>query len=177
MTPHDTLRITRGTVLLLLPLLLSSCGLSQRVAKGSSSTADAVFYRRIDTLHLMFSSRAALNNNEGGIALPTMVWVYQLKERKTFDTASYTSLLKQDNTVLATDLLDKQVVQVMPGFETTVTVPMQADAQYVAVVTLFMAPDLANNTWRTVIKRNDLSPDKGQVIELNDNRLQLRSNQ
>ncbi|MFO6298519.1 type VI secretion system lipoprotein TssJ [Rahnella selenatireducens] len=177
MTPRNFPRMTRAAVLLLLPLLLSSCGLSQRVGNGASAVAGAVFYRKIDTLHLKLVSRAALNNNEGGEALPTVVRVYQLKDRKTFDAARYATLLKQDNTALAADLLDRQVVQVMPGAEAPVAVPMQEGAQYVAVVALFMAPDIANNTWRVVLERRDLDDSKDRIIELNDNRLQLRKSE
>lgn len=177
MMHRKTSRIFHRATLLLLPLLLSSCGLSQRVGQGASSVADVVFFRKIDTLHLTLSSRSALNNNEGGEALPTVVWVYQLKDRKIFDTASYSTLLKQDKTLLAADLLDKQVVQVMPNNDATLAVPMHADAQFVAVVALFMAPDMKNNTWRIVIERNDLDPNKDRVVELNDNRLQLRKPQ
>jgi len=174
---HRKMTRMKYAVALLLPLLLSSCGLSQRVGQGASSVADVVFFRKIDTLHLTLSSRSALNNNEGGEALPTVVWVYQLKDRKTFDTASYGALLKQDKTLLDADLLDKQVVQVMPASDATLAVPMHADARFVAVVALFMAPDVKNNTWRRVIERNALDPDKDRVVELNDNRLQLRKPQ
>ncbi|MGA5656482.1 type VI secretion system lipoprotein TssJ [Rahnella contaminans] len=177
MTPNNIQRLIRGTALLLLTLLISSCGLTQRVSKGASAVANAVFYRKIDTLHLKLTSRAALNSNEGGEALPTVVRVYQLKDRKTFDTASYTALLKQDNTVLAADLLNRQVVQVMPDAEATVAVPLHADAQFVAVVALFMSPDFANNTWRLVLERHDLDDSKDRIVELNDNRLQLRKSQ
>ncbi len=170
-------RVTSGTLLALCTLLLTSCGLSQRVSNGASSVADAVFYRKIETLHLTLSSRSALNSDAAGTALPTVVWIYQLKDRKTVDTARYSTLLKQDETVLAADLLDKQVVQVMPANDVTLAVPLHADAQFVAIVALFMAPDRQNNTWRIVIARNDLHPDKDRVIELNDNRLQLRERQ
>lgn len=160
MMPNNFQRVRRGTALLLLPLLISSCGLTQRVGNGASAVASA-----------------ALNSNEGGEALPTVVRVYQLKDRKTFDTASYAALLKQDNSVLAADLLDRQVVQVMPDAEATVAVPLHADAQFVAVVALFMAPDVTNYTWRLILERNDLDDSKDRIVELNDNRLQLRKNQ
>lgn len=176
MTPPKT-RTMKYTFALLLPLLLSSCGLSQRVGQGASSVADVVFYRNINTLHLMLASRSALNNNDGGEALPTVVWVYQLRDRKTFDTASYVALLKQDKTLLAADLLDKQVIQVMPASDAQLAVPMHAEAKFVAIVALFMKPDVPNNSWRVVIERNDLDPSKDRVVELNDNRLLLRKNQ
>jgi len=79
--------------------------------------------------------------------------------------------------VLAADLPDRQVVQVMPDAEATVAVPLHADAKFVAVVALFMAPDVTNNTWRLVLERNDLDDSKDRIVELNDNRLQLRKNQ
>ena len=65
----------------------------------------------------------------------------------------------------------------MPDAEATVAVPLDADAQFVAVVALFMAPDVTNNTWRLVLERNDLDDSKDRIVELNDNRLQLRKSQ
>jgi type VI secretion system protein VasD len=42
---------------------------------------------------------------------------------------------------------------------------MEENAQYVAVAGMFMSPDQENNTWRVVMSRDDLDPDKARVIE------------
>jgi hypothetical protein len=45
--------------------------------------------------------------------------------------------------------------------------------EFVAIAGLFLAPDIANNTWRVVLSREDLDPDKAREIELNNHGLTL----
>lgn len=52
--------------------------------------------------------------------------------------------------------------------------PMDDAAQYVAVAAMFLAPDQANDTWRVVLTREDLDPDKPRIIDAGDNRLVLK---
>ncbi|WP_270293157.1 type VI secretion system contractile sheath small subunit [Enterobacter ludwigii] len=40
---------------------------------------------------------------------------------------------------------------------------------------MFMSPDQVNNTWRVVLSRDDLDPDKARVIEAGNNRLTLQA--
>lgn len=161
-------------LLLAAVFLLGGCGLSQKVSKGSSSLVKAVFTREVDTLHLSLVSRSALNNDAGGVPLPTVVRVYQLKARPAFDTASYRMLQAQDTTVLSADLLSRQVLNVMPAASATVETPLTPETQYVAVIALFQSPDLAQDTWRVVLARDELEPDTPRVIDLRDNTLTLR---
>lgn len=51
--------------------------------------------------------------------------------------------------------------------------PMEAAAQFVAVVGLFRAPDMVKNDWKLVLTRDDLDPDKPRIIEASHNRLTL----
>ena len=44
----------------------------------------------------------------------------------------------------------------------------------VAVVGLFRHPDLDNNTWKQVLKREDLDPDKPRILEAGNNHLTLQ---
>lgn len=60
------LRISLTKTACLLPLLalcLSGCGLTQRVSEGTKSAFNAVFYKQINTLHLDFTAREALNTD------------------------------------------------------------------------------------------------------------------
>jgi type VI secretion system protein VasD len=54
------------------------------------------------------------------------------------------------------------------------SVPLVNDAVAVAVVALFREPDLESDSWRLMLGREDLDPDKARVVELGDNRLTLR---
>lgn len=103
-----------------------------------------------------------------------LVRVYQLKDNKALENATYDDLLSQGERVLRDDLLDERVVVIKPGEAAQLSTPLQGDARYVAVVALFRSPDVIENTWRVVLQRDDLEPDQARVLELGDNRLTLR---
>ncbi|MHC8305783.1 type VI secretion system lipoprotein TssJ [Pseudomonas sp. PB3P13] len=156
---------------------LGGCGLAQTVADGTASTAKAIFYKPVKTLHLDFSARTALNTDAtdmSALSVPTLVRVYQLRDGKAVEQATYDGLLGYDEQLLAGALLDKRSVVVKPEEGTQLNVPLDKDAQFVTVVALFRSPDTQLNTWRLTLLRDDLNPDRARVIELGDNRLTLR---
>lgn len=102
-----------------------------------------------------------------------MVRVYQLKDRKTFDKTVYQQLLKDDGIILKADLLASRDVVLKPGGDLNLDMPMEEEAQFVAVVGLFRYPDMDNNTWRLTMGREELDPDKARVIEAGNNHLTL----
>ena len=61
----------------------------------------------------------------------------------------------------------------MPNGSVMLNMPMDEEAQYVAVIGLFNRPDMKNNTWRLVLSRDDLDPDKPRTIELGNGFLTL----
>ncbi|EPY2901867.1 type VI secretion system contractile sheath small subunit [Cronobacter sakazakii] len=134
---------------------------------------ESVFYKKIKTLHLDFSARAALNVDGDQTPLATMVRVYQLKDRKTLDAADYGSLLQNADTVLKDDLLASRELLIIPNGNVTLDMSMEENAQFVAVVGLFNHPDVKDNRWRLVLSREDLDPDKPGVVELGDGWLNL----
>jgi type VI secretion system protein VasD len=157
--------------------LLAGCGLTQSATDSTASTAKAIFYKRVKTLHLDFSARTAMNTEAldmNGLSVPTLVRVYQLRDGRAVEKASYEQLLSDDDSVLSSDLLDTRVVVVKPGEGAQMSVPMDQDARFVSVVALFRQPDTKINTWRLTLTRDDLNPDRARVIELGDNRLTLR---
>lgn len=87
----------------------------------------------------------------------------------------YQQLLKEGETVLKADLLSSRDVVVKPGGDASLDMPMEADAQFVAVVGLFRHPDMENNTWKLVIEREELDPDKPRILEAGNNHLTLQS--
>ena len=153
--------------------LVTGCGLTQKVSEGTVSLTKSIFYKEIKTLHLDLSAREAANKNAQGIALSTVVRIYQLKDRKAFDSANYQSLFAQDSTVVKADLLAQRDVQVRPGESVTVDIPFENEAQYVAVAGMFISPDQSEDSWRVVLRSEDLDPDKARVIELNSQALVL----
>ncbi|HEY0289388.1 MAG TPA: type VI secretion system lipoprotein TssJ [Pseudomonas sp.] len=161
-----------------LTVLLGGCGLTQTVADSTTSVAKAVFYKQINTLHLDVSSRVAMNTDEvdmNALSVPTLVRVYQLRDSRAIERASYDSLLNNDDSKLNSDLLDMRALLVKPGEGVQLSVPMDKDARFVAVVGLFRQPDIQADTWRLTLTRDDLDPDRARLIELGDNRLTLRT--
>lgn len=167
---------TKGYYLLLLAVLLSGCGLAQRTSEGTASTMKAIFYKKINTLHLDITAREALNTDameSSHISEPVMVRIYQMKDRKAFDLALYQQLVKDDRGVLKGDLLSQHDVVLKPGADEALDLPMDPGAKFVAVVAFFRQPDDAKQNWRLVIDREALDHDKARVIEASDNRLTL----
>ncbi|WP_449555031.1 type VI secretion system lipoprotein TssJ [Lelliottia amnigena] len=164
----------------LLPLMvffLAGCGVTQSVKEGGKSTFNAIFYKNIKVLHLDFTAREALNTDSresNSLSEPVVIRIYQLKDRKAFDKTIYQQLLMEGDTILKADLLASRDVVVKPGSDANLTMPMEVEAQYVAVAGLFRYPDQVNNTWKLVIEREDLEPDKPSILEAGNNFLTLR---
>ncbi|AOE97645.1 type VI secretion system-associated lipoprotein, partial [Enterobacter cloacae] len=102
------------------------------------------------------------------------VRVYQLKDRKIFDKTVYQQLLKEGETILKADLLASRDVVVKPGGDVSLDMPMEEGAKFVAVVGLFRHPDMVNNTWKQVLRHEDLDPDKPRILEAGNNHLTLQ---
>ena len=166
--------VTRWWALTLIACgLLTGCGLTQTVTDGTVSITKSIFYKKIKTLHLDFTPRKAINADGAQTPLATMVRVYQLKDRKNIDAADYQTLLRKADTVMKEDELASKELLVMPGGTVTLNMPMDEDAEFVAVVGLFNRPDMQDNRWRLVLTRDDLDPDKPRTIELGDGWLSL----
>ncbi len=171
-----------STIFNLLPMaalgvLLSGCGLVQSVSETTTSTTRAIFYKQVNTLHLDLEGRASVNGaaaDMNALSVPTLVRIYQLRDGKTLEKATYDELLRDADHVLGADLVSQHSVVVKPGEGAQLNVPMDKSAQVIAVVALFREPDQQSNQWRLKLERNDLNPDRARVIELSDNRLVLR---
>lgn len=163
----------------LVPLLafsLTGCGLTQSVSDGTKSAFTSVFYKKIKVLHLDFTAREALNTDareSNSLSEPVVVRVYQLKDRKTFDKTVYQQLLKDGDSILKADLLATRDVVVKPGGDATLDMPMETDTKFVAVVGLFRHPDMEKNSWKLVLEREELDPDKPRILEAGNNHLIL----
>jgi len=163
----------------LLPVLalsLTGCGLTQSVTDGTHSAVQSIFYKKIKVLHLDFTAREALNTDareSNSLSEPLVVRVYQLKDHKLFDKTVYQQLLKDGDTVLKAELLTSRDVVIKPGGDATLDMPMEQDAKFVAVVGLFRHPDMDKNSWKRVLEREELDPDKPRVIEVGNNSLML----
>lgn len=155
-------------------LLLAGCGLTQKVTDGTVAVTKSIFYKQVKTLHFDIQAREAVNSNAGGVALSTVIRIYQLKDRKAFDSTDYPSLFASDSQAIKADWLAEKDVRLTPGGAVTVDMPMEEGTRYVAVAGMFISPDLVNNTWRIVLARDELDPDKARIIEAANNSLALK---
>lgn len=148
-------------------LLLSACGAWQSVSDTTSNAYHAVFFKQVKVLNVDLSARDALNPDDAGRATSVAVRVYQLKDRKLFDGASYNDLLKNDHTVLATDVQDSMAAVLNPGASASLSQPMKADSEYVAIVAFYRNPGTGNG-WKYVIEKKKLDADKPLKLEMVD---------
>lgn len=163
--------------IMLAAVALGGCGMFQGIADGTRDTAHSVFYKQVKTLHLDFSGRSALNTDfqdMNTLSVPALVRVYQLRDPKALEKASYEELLDDSRKALGADLLDQRAVVVTPEQGAQLSMPMHKDARHVAMVALFRFPEPHATTWRLVLQRDDLDPDQARVIDLGDNHLSLR---
>ncbi|MGF6732975.1 type VI secretion system protein VasD [Paraburkholderia youngii] len=147
--------------------LLSACGAWQSMSDASSSAYHAVFFKRIKVLDVDLSAREALNPDDAGRATSVAVRVYQLKDRKVFDGASYEDLLKNDRTLLAQDLQASMASVLNPGASASLSQPMQAYTNYVAIVAFYRNPGNGDG-WKYVIEKKKLDADKPLKMSLMD---------
>jgi type VI secretion system protein VasD len=96
-------------------LMLAGCGLTQSVTDGTVAVTKSIFYKQVKILHLDIRAREAVNSNAGGVALSTVVRIYQLKDRKTFDSTDYPSLFKDDSQAVKADLVAEKDIRLQPG--------------------------------------------------------------
>jgi type VI secretion system protein VasD len=162
------MRIYPIITILCASLLVTACGAWQSVSDGTASAYNAVFHETIKTLNVDLSARAGLNGEVGAQPFSVAIRVYQLKDRKAFDAASYDDLLQNDRTVLAQDLQDTASAIVTPGGAFNLSQPMRADTQFVAVVAFFRDSEGGSN-WRRVFPKKALSPDDPLKLQLVDN--------
>lgn len=148
-------------------LLLSACGAWQSVSDASSSAYHAVFFKQVNVLDVDLSAREALNPDDAGRATSVAVRVYQLKDRKMFDGASYEDLLKNDRTVLGQDLQASMASVLNPGASASLSQPMQPETKYVAIVALYRNPGNGDG-WKYVIEKKKLDAGKPLKLELVD---------
>ncbi|MFM0502259.1 type VI secretion system lipoprotein TssJ [Paraburkholderia caffeinilytica] len=153
------------TPILASSLLLSACGAWQAVSDSTSNAYHAVFYKQVKVLNVDLTARASINPDEAMRPTSVAVRVYQLKDRKRFDEASYDDLLKNGKTVLAQDLQDSIATMVNPGASASMSQPMQPGTEYVGVVAFYRDPD-SNGSWRRVVPKKTLSADAPLKLEL-----------
>ncbi|WP_422824048.1 type VI secretion system lipoprotein TssJ [Xenorhabdus entomophaga] len=173
---NKTKRVISGitpAVMLFAAMCMTGCGLTQTISDGTVEMTKSIFYKKVKNVHLDLQVRDGTNLNDNGIALSTMVRIYQLKDRKAFDVIEYQNIFTDDINAIQPDVLSEKDLQLRPGESYSLDMPLETEAQYVAVVAMFHSPDLTKNNWQIVIPKTELEPDKARQIELKDQAIRL----
>ncbi|QAU23837.1 type VI secretion system lipoprotein TssJ [Dyella sp. M7H15-1] len=143
--------LTIAVLLALTALLLTGCGAWQTTKDTSTDVSRAIFVAKVKQMHLVIEGRAELNRDERGASLPVAMRVYQLKDAKAFEQATYAQLLHDADRVLKADALSHTDIVLAPQATITLNTPMADNAQYVGVVAFFRDPSHA--AWRLVMPK------------------------
>lgn len=150
---------------------MSGCGMWQSVKDTTVDATRAVFIAKVKQMNLVIESRSALNENEQGQSLPVVVRVYQLKDAKVFEKASYTQLLDDDSALLKADLLGGIETTLGPDAAVKLSASMAVDAQVVGVAGFFR--DQAGAEWQLVIPKSQWKKTDPVKLVVTGNRIEL----
>jgi type VI secretion system protein VasD len=159
-----------GATMLL--LALSGCGVWQATSDGTANAYHAMTDWRVKEVNIDVNASADLNSDASGHANSVAVRVYQLKDRKRFDSASFSDLARRDQSVLAPDVQASVAAVVNPGASVSVSQPMQKETRFIAIAAFYRN---ANQTgaWKQVVAARKL-PDEGPLkLALADGKLTL----
>lgn len=167
------MRNLKTIIYCLFSIILTGCGAAQSVTEGTANVAKAIFVWDVRTVHLDFTARAELNTDDNNHSSPVMIRIYQLKDPKSFESATYPSLVDSDQETLGASLLALKEIVLKPNTSFSVDTPYDKDADYLGIVALFKEPDLKKNNWRLLLKRRDLNITSARKIIANKFTLEL----
>lgn len=167
-------RITSVCSLALLCAMLSGCGVWQGMKDGTANAAKSIFYTKLKILKIDLIARNGLNQNERGQSLSTVVRIYQLKDKQTYEVASYRDLLNQDKTILSNDLAEgyKQYT-IRPGETISLDETLDKETKYVGIVAFYNRVG-EEQPWKMLLSKKQLKNKKPLVIELVDNKVVIQ---
>ncbi|MBP6817046.1 MAG: type VI secretion system lipoprotein TssJ [Burkholderiaceae bacterium] len=93
---------------------------------------------------------------------PLVVRIYTLKGPIGFQQADFFSLFERDQTLLASDLLSKEELQLQPGESRRFLLEIRAEARVVGVIGAFR--DLERASWRAVYTIPDASDPASRLL-------------
>lgn len=100
--------------------------------------------------------------------------VYQLKDTKAFEKASYSRLLDDDRELLKVDLAGSMEAVLGPGATVKLSAPMADEVQAVGVVGFFRDQDGA--TWQLVIPKSQWKKTDPVKLIVTGNQIELGAN-
>jgi type VI secretion system protein VasD len=151
--------------------LLSGCGMWQSVKETTVDATRAVFIAKVKQMNLVIESRAALNQNDAGQSLPVVLHIYQLKDAKAFEKASYAQLLEAGRDVLKDDIPTRTEVTLGPSATVNLSESVADESQYVGVVSFFQ--DQANAEWHVLIPKSQWKKTDPVRLVVSGNRVEM----
>ncbi|EPL9571251.1 type VI secretion system lipoprotein TssJ [Providencia rettgeri] len=161
------------SILLAASFGLTGCGLTQMVSDGTSNVAKSIFYKQVKVVHLDFVARDALNTDDNGASLSTVIRIYQLKNADSFDNSDYETLFDRDSEILKSSLVAQKDIRIRPGESIAVDMPMEEGAEFVAIAAMFNNPDKITDDWRVVIPKKRLLPNDPRRLVLTEQSMTL----
>jgi len=166
MTRMTASSATRLLTLVLFASLLGGCGAWQTAKEATVNTTKAIFIASTLTLKLDLIAREGMNGDVKEQPNSVVVRIYQLKDAKGFETASYDTMLKDDTDQLKDNLLARKELVLRPGTIVSIDEPLDKETRTVGV-TAFFRQDGKDLQWRITIPRDDLSDDTPLRLNFN----------
>ncbi len=122
-------------------------------------------------IKIAINATADVNPDARKRASPVMVRLYLLKSTSAFDSSDFFSLFDRDQTILGTDLVQKEELQIHPGEQKLLQFKLPDDTKYIAIMGAFR--DLEHAQWRDakpvsanhLVWKAQLSERKVQLIQ------------
>jgi type VI secretion system protein VasD len=90
-----------------------------------------------------------VNPDGAGRASPVALRIYELKDRETFESASFFDLYERGQQTLGADLLNSTEIKLVPGGTKDLRLELSPDARFVGVVAAYRA--IEDATWRATV--------------------------
>lgn len=123
-------------------LILAACMLS----------GCALFGPNVPHANIRMQSAKYLNPDINGTPSPIVVTIYELKNQFSFTQASYDALATNSASVLGSDLIDQQTIEVRPNSYQSVTQTLSPNTKYLGIVAAYRNID--QSTWHTTVPVN-----------------------
>ena len=124
--------IKKALVLLCLMLTLSACGLFKKKKPPPPPPPEPT------RVVVRFDAAGDMNPNGEGRASPLGVRIYQLRSYPAFGKADFFSLYDDDDSVLGSELLEKQEIMLMPNEKRTVFFEPEEGTHTIGFLGMFM---------------------------------------
>ncbi|WP_232471144.1 type VI secretion system lipoprotein TssJ [Caballeronia hypogeia] len=157
---------------LALTVLLSGCGVWQAASDSTVDAYDTVFHNRGKSVNVDLSAIPNLNPDDAGHPRSVAVRVYQLKDRKRFDAASFNDLLTKDDVVLEADVQARMAAVVNPGGSASMSQPMERDTKVIAIAAFYPSAD-KTESWKQVVAVKKLPADVPLELSLAERALSV----